>query len=63
MGGLRSSGVETAPHPSQSNAQGQAHFTVNDDGTVNFKLMASNIDNVVQSHIHCGRFGETELIE
>jgi hypothetical protein len=47
-----------APHPSQSNAQGQAHFTVNDDGTVNFKLIASNIDNVVQSHIHCGRFGQ-----
>jgi hypothetical protein len=47
-----------APHPSESNAQGQAHFTVNDDGTVDFKLMASNIDNVVQSHIHCGRFGQ-----
>jgi hypothetical protein len=25
---------------------------------VDFRLIASNIDNVVQSHIHCGRFGE-----
>ena len=47
-----------APHPSDSKAQGQAIFRVNDDGvTVDFRLIASNIDNVVQAHIHCGRRG------
>ena len=43
--------------PVESQAQGQAQFRFNDDGTVDFKLIASNIDNVVQSHIHCGAFG------
>jgi CHRD domain len=49
---------EGAAHPSDSRAQGQAIFRVNSDGTVDVRLIASNIDNVVQSHIHCGRFGE-----
>ena len=32
---------------------------VNDDGSaVDFRLIASNIDNVTQSHIHCGRPSE-----
>ena len=47
-----------APHPSQSDAQGQAIFRVNDDGTVDFKLIAANISNIFQAHIHCGRFGQ-----
>ena len=47
-----------APHPSDSPAQGQAIFRVNSDGTVDVRLIASNIVNVVQAHIHCGRPGE-----
>ena len=44
--------------PAASKAQGEAIFRVSDDGSsVDFRLIASNIDNVVQSHIHCGRPG------
>jgi len=47
-----------APTPADSKGQGQAIFRVNDDGTtVDFRLIASNIFNVVQAHIHCGRKG------
>jgi hypothetical protein len=49
---------EGAPHPSDSRAQGQAIFRVNADGTVDVRLIASNIENVVQAHVHCGRLGE-----
>jgi hypothetical protein len=36
-------------------AQGQAKFQLSDDGTqLEYKLIASNIENVVQAHIHCG---------
>ena len=45
-------------HPAESQAQGQAIFRVSDDGkTVDFKLIASNIENVIMAHIHCGRPG------
>jgi hypothetical protein len=48
-----------APHPADSPAQGEAIFRVSDDGlTADFRLIASNIDNVIMSHIHCGRPGE-----
>jgi hypothetical protein len=48
-----------APTPADSKAQGEAIFRVNEDGTaVKFRLIASNIDNVIMSHIHCGRPGE-----
>ena len=53
--------LATAPdaaHPRDSHAQGQAMFRVNDDGTVDFKLIASNIENIIMAHIHCGRPGE-----
>jgi hypothetical protein len=44
--------------PSDSPAQGQAIFRVSDDGSsVDFRLIASNIDNVIMAHIHCGRAG------
>ncbi len=44
-----------APHPRDSTAQGQAIFRVNDDGTrVDCRLIATNINNVFQAHIHCG---------
>ena len=47
------------PHPADSHAQGQATFRVSDDGSsVDFKLIASNIDNVIMAHIHCGRPGQ-----
>jgi hypothetical protein len=48
-----------APTPADSKGQGQAIFRINDDGTaVDFRLIASNINNVVQAHIHCGRPGQ-----
>lgn len=41
-----------------TNAQGQAIFQLSDDGdSVAYKLIASNIVNVVQAHIHCGVAG------
>ena len=45
--------------PAASQGQGEAIFRVSDDGSsVDFRLIASNIDNVIMSHIHCGRPGE-----
>jgi hypothetical protein len=47
-----------APTPADSRAQGQAIFRVSAGGsTVDFRLIASNIDNVIMAHIHCGAFG------
>jgi hypothetical protein len=47
-----------APTPADSRAQGQAILRVSEDGsTVSFKLIATNIDNVIMSHIHCGPAG------
>ena len=47
-----------APHPSDSNAQGQAIFQIAADGqSFDYKLIASNIENIVQAHIHCGPAG------
>jgi hypothetical protein len=46
--------------PADSRAQGEAIFRVHQDGnnvSVDFRLIASNIDNVIMSHIHCGRAG------
>jgi hypothetical protein len=41
--------------PADSRAQGQAIFRVGADGaTVDFQLIAANIDNVIMAHIHCG---------
>ncbi len=45
--------------PADSKGQGQAIFRISADGTtVDFRLIASNIDNVIMSHIHCGRPGQ-----
>ena len=49
--------AEGAPHPRDSHAQGQAIFRVS-GSSVEFRLIAANIDNVIMAHIHCGRFGE-----
>src|SRR5688500_8113031 len=47
-----------APTPADSHAQGQAIFHVSPDGTsVDYTLIASNIANVTQAHIHCAPAG------
>ena len=47
---------ETPPHDTP--AQGQSVMTVSADGqSISYKLMASNIDNIVASHIHVGPIG------
>jgi CHRD domain-containing protein len=47
-----------APSPQDSLAQGQAIFQIADDNlSFDYKLIASNIENVVQAHIHCGPAG------
>lgn len=44
--------------PADSRAAGQAIFRISEDGsTVDFRLVASNIDNVIMAHIHCARAG------
>jgi hypothetical protein len=46
--------VPPAPSPQDSQAQGQAIIKIAEDQlSFDFKLIASNIDNVVQAHIHC----------
>ena len=43
------------PTPADSHGQGQAIFRISADGSsVDFKLIASNIDNIIMAHIHCG---------
>jgi CHRD domain len=47
-----------APSPADSHAQGQALFKIADDGlSFDYKLIASNIENITQAHIHCGPAG------
>ena len=44
--------------PRETNAQGQAIMKVSADGTsVTYKLIASNIENVIAAHIHIGPAG------
>jgi hypothetical protein len=43
------------PTPADSRAQGQANFKVSSDGqSVEYQLIASNINNAFMAHIHCG---------
>ena len=45
--------------PRETDAQGQAILKVSADGrSVSYKLIASNIDNVIQAHIHIGPAGQ-----
>jgi CHRD domain len=45
--------------PRDTNAQAQAIFHLSKDGQeLDYKLIASNIENVVQAHIHRGAVGE-----
>jgi CHRD domain len=49
-------GQEVPPH--DTNAQAQAIFHLSKDGTaLDYKLIVSNIENVVQAHIHQGPAG------
>lgn len=42
----------------ETNAQGQAIFTLSKDGSsISYKLIVANIENVTQAHIHLGAFG------
>jgi CHRD domain len=46
------------PTPADSNAQGQAIFKIATDSlSFDYKLIASNIENITQGHIHCGPAG------
>ena len=47
-----------APTPADSHAQGQAIMQIAPNGdSFDYKLIVSNIDNVVQAHIHCAPAG------
>lgn len=57
--GTHLTGEEEVP-PRDTDAQGQAVFQVNAEGTaVSYKLMVANIQNVTQAHIHLGPAGAT----
>jgi hypothetical protein len=46
------------PTPADSRGQGQAIFQIAADSlSFDYKLIASNIDNITQAHIHCGPAG------
>jgi hypothetical protein len=50
--GTHPTGAEEVP-PRDTQAQGQAIFTLNEDGTeLSYKLIVANIDDVTQAHIH-----------
>ena len=52
--GTHLTGANERPTPNDSQAQGQANFKSNDEGTeIRFKLIVANIENVTQAHIHC----------
>jgi len=50
------SGSEEVP-PNESLAQGQAIFQLQDDGTLAYKLIVANIEEVLQAHIHLAPAG------
>jgi hypothetical protein len=50
---------EVPPLAIPTPAQGQAIFRLNASGTsADYRLIAANIENVTQAHIHCGCFGD-----
>ena len=54
--GTHATGAEEVP-PRDTLAQGQIVLQLNDDGTLDYRLIATNIDNVVASHLHLGAAG------
>jgi hypothetical protein len=52
-----------APTPADSRAQGQAVIQISREGdSFDYKLIASNIENIVQAHIHCAPAGSNGSI-
>jgi hypothetical protein len=51
--GAHLTGAAERPTPRETPAQGQATFHLNPDGTIDYRLIASNIDNVAAAHVHC----------
>jgi hypothetical protein len=49
--GTHATGAEEVP-ANESPAQGQLVMQLNDDGTLDYRLIATNIENVVASHLH-----------
>ncbi len=47
-------GANERPTPRETRGHGIALIFMNDDGTLGFKILVANIDNVVAAHIHCG---------
>ena len=46
------------PTPADSHGQGEAIIRIADDElSFDYKLIASNIENITQGHIHCGAAG------
>jgi CHRD domain len=54
--GTHATGAEEVP-ARDTRAQGQIILKLNDDGTLDYRLIATNIDNVVASHLHLGAAG------
>ncbi len=53
------SGDEEVPEPVDTRAQGQVKFQLSPDGTeLYYKLIVSNIENVMMAHIHMAFAGE-----
>ncbi len=51
-------GAPGAPTPADSKAQGQGIFKIAEDElSFDYRLIASNIENINQAHIHCGPAG------
>ncbi len=50
--GTHLTGEDEVP-PRETPAQGHATFHLNPDGTIDYRLIASNIENVFAAHIHC----------
>jgi hypothetical protein len=50
-------GNEEVP-PSNSKATGTAEFTVSGKDSIDYKVSATNIQNVTEGHIHIGKKGE-----
>lgn len=56
--GTHLTGAEEFPDPRDTDAQGQATFQINEDGTaISYKLNVANIENVRQAHIHLAPAG------
>jgi hypothetical protein len=54
--GTHATGAEEVP-ARDTQAQGQLVLKLNDDGTLDYRLIASNIENVIASHLHRGAEG------